>query len=376
MSINPSRRHAPRPTNTTGLGTGTTRQADLILRHRGRVKQSDDNWAGNMLPLSRLWRPETFHGFGHRRRLFEGWYFKSISAGAESVYSVIPGVSVGGGQSHAFIQVLNGLTRQSWYHEFSVKEFFAEDGRFDVSIGPNRFSNRGITLDIADSLQSISGELRFTGIHRWPVTILSPGFMGPYAFAPFLECYHDVLSLNHRIDGRLVVDGLVNDFAGGKGYIEKDWGHSMPAAWVWMQTNHFDEPDASLSVSVANVPWLGSSFSGFGIALWLRGHLYRFATYTGARLQCLAVGDSAIAITVADRRTTLEITARRAAGAILASPKDGAMVGRIQETITAEATVRLTDKTTGAVFADSGRHAALEIVGDPSVLGASDEFGR
>ncbi|MCK7537696.1 MAG: tocopherol cyclase family protein [Marinilabiliales bacterium] len=29
------------------------------------------------------------------------------------------------------------------------------------------------------------------------------------------------------------------DFSGGRGYIEKDWGHSFPSAYVWMQSNHF-----------------------------------------------------------------------------------------------------------------------------------------
>ncbi|WP_243392439.1 MULTISPECIES: tocopherol cyclase family protein [unclassified Mesotoga] len=30
------------------------------------------------------------------------------------------------------------------------------------------------------------------------------------------------------------------DLTGGKGYIEKDWGRSLPDAWIWMQSNNFD----------------------------------------------------------------------------------------------------------------------------------------
>ena len=63
--------------------------------------------------------------------------------------------------------------------------------------------------------------------------------MGPYTFAPFMECYHGVLSFDHTIAGSLAVDGQELDFTGGHGYIEKDWGQAFPKAWIWTQSNHF-----------------------------------------------------------------------------------------------------------------------------------------
>lgn len=41
------------------------------------------------------------------------------------------------------------------------------------------------------------------------------------------------------------------DFSGGRGYIEKDWGQSFPAAWVWLQINYL--PDLSFSIKDWNI---------------------------------------------------------------------------------------------------------------------------
>lgn len=79
---------------------------------------------------------------------------------------------------------------------------------------------------------------------------LSPGVMGPFRFAPFMECYHGVLSLDHSVDGTLEVDGERISYEGGRGYTEKDWGRSFPSAWVWVQSNDFGRTGVSLRGTV------------------------------------------------------------------------------------------------------------------------------
>jgi tocopherol cyclase len=312
-------------------------------------------------------KPAMYHGFGKRRRFFEGWYFKCVSPAGDAVYAIIPGVSVGaGGESHAFIQILNGLRRTSTYHRYAIDEFSSARDRFDIRIAANRFSLDHLSLDVAAEVP-VRGELRFSDVHPWPVRPFSPGVMGWYALVPAMECYHGVLSFNHRLEGTLSVAGRDIDFTGGKGYIEKDWGRSFPSAWVWTQTNHFGEPDASLTASVARIPWLGSSFTGHIIGLWLRGRLYRFATYTGAKVGRLEVSQDQVTLTVEDRRHALEIRCRRQNGAVLAAPSEGEMTGRIVEAMTATVDVCLSSKNQGSlirVFADAGRLASLEVAGD------------
>jgi tocopherol cyclase len=312
-----------------------------------------------------------YHGFGKRRRFFEGWYFKCVSPAGDAVYAIIPGVSLGAeGESHAFIQILDGLNRTSTYHRYSMDEFSPARDRFDIRIGPNRFSLDGIGLDVAGEV-TVKGELHFRDVHPWPVRSFSPGVMGWYALVPAMECYHGVLSFNHRIEGKLAVGGQSMDFTGGKGYIEKDWGRSFPKAWVWTQTNHFGEPDACLTASVARIPWLRSSFTGHIVGLWLRGQLYRFATYTGADVSRLEISPGEVTLTVEDRRHALDIHCRRQEGAVLAAPREGAMTGRIVEAMTATADVCLSAKVRGGltrVFSDTGRLAGLEVAGDTDLL--------
>ena len=65
------------------------------------------------------------------------------------------------------------------------------------------------------------------------------------------------------------------DFTGGRGYTEKDWGHSFPIGYVWMQSNHFSKPEISFKCSIAKIPFKIFSFNGFIAGLWLKKKTYR-----------------------------------------------------------------------------------------------------
>ena len=191
--------------------------------------------------------------------------------------------------------------------------------------------------------------------------------MGPFRFVPQMECYHAVLSFSHPVTGRLDVDGTTTDFTGGKGYCEKDWGRSMPRAWVWLQCNNFADNAASLSASIARVPWLGSQFAGFIVGLSLGDRLVEFVTWNGSRLSRLEVGDRLVEFALARGNLRLEVAAERTAGAVLSAPECGAMSGRISETLSANVRCRLTEARR-TVFEGSGRFAGLEVVGDAAGL--------
>jgi tocopherol cyclase len=317
-----------------------------------------------------VWRPGMYHGFGRNRDFFEGWYFKFADATQRQVWAVIPGVFLASSkfpeqESHAFVQTLDGRTGQSHYHRYTLQEFQASPEEFDVRIGPNRFRIDSLHLEIERPEQTLVGDLSFRGITPWPVTLASPGIMGWYAYVPFMECYHGVLSFDHAVDGRLKIQGQTVDFSGGRGYIEKDWGKSFPRGWVWMQTNHFTEPGTSLTVSAARIPWLGTAFPGFIAGLWHRGRLYRFATYTGAALTRLTVSDTLVQMDIQDSRHRLELEAKRSKGGLLHAPSRAAMIQRLMESLTAEVAVRLLERRTGReIFSGTGRHAGLEVGGE------------
>lgn len=318
--------------------------------------------------LRAVWRPAMYHGHSQRRNFFEGWYYKFVDATEQHVYAVIPGVFLGkdDSTSHCFVQVLDGATGQSTYHRYPLDQFWASDHELDLRVGPNRFFLDQMRLNIDDDTRTLYGEVHFAGMTPWPVALTSPGIMGPYTFAPFMECYHGVLSFDHAVRGSLAMNGRRVDFDGGRGYMEKDWGRAFPQAWVWGQSNHFDRVHAgtSITVSVATIPWLRTSFRGFIIGLWHERQLYRFATYTGAQITHLRLTDTHVILRVEDKHHRLEVEATRSEGGLLHAPYRIDMLQRVTESLTASIMVKLSDQADNVIFEGVGRHAGLEINGE------------
>jgi hypothetical protein len=166
------------------------------------------------------------------------------------------------------------------------------------------------------------------------------------------------------LQGALTINGKSMDFSGGRGYIEKDWGKSFPAAWVWFQSNHFKNATACITASVAIIPWIGSAFRGFIAGLWLDGKLYRFATYTGAKVGRLDIADEQVTWEVQDRHYRLCMVANRHEGGLLHGPTRVDMGRRVPETLNASVQVQLRSLSGTLLFEGNGLHAGLEVVGD------------
>ena len=312
--------------------------------------------------LKSIFNPNQFQGWGKTKKYFEGWYFKLVTADESRAFAFIPGIAMDeNGKQQSFIQVLDGKKRTAEYHKFDVKEFFSTLGKFEIEIAENYFSINDIQLN----LSSVQGKLRFSEQIPWPNQLYSPGIMGPYSFVPFMECYHGILSMNHRIDGQLTVNGETIDFTNGRGYIEKDWGHSFPSAYTWLQSNHFSKSGISLKASVAKIPWLGTSFIGFIAGIWINEQLIQFTTYNGSKLQKSYIDKEKVELIMENRKYKLDINARREKSTQLASPISGFMDGRIEESMTSEIEVKLFDKKNNILLLnDKGKNAGLEVAGN------------
>ena len=319
--------------------------------------------------LNGILDPDSYHGFGKKGPFFEGWYFKLVNSTGNQRLTVIPGVYIGSKpeDSHSFIQVMNGVNGKAYYIKYPFDHFRSDKKRFHTTIGSNEFSAKQIHLEIGNDEIHVEGDLTFNGLSPWPVTWLSPGIMGWFAWLPAMECYHGVVSLDHEIMGNLRINGGEIDYSYGRGYIEKDWGKSMPKAWIWAQCNHFNKPLTSLTLSVAVIPWGFATFNGFIVGLLIDGTLYRFATYTGAAIEKKVVSEKNVSLVFSDRKKRVEIFARRVGGGQLKAPTIMQMDRRISETLSSEIDVILSVRKNGAwhkVFEDSGRYAGLEVVGD------------
>lgn len=321
--------------------------------------------------------PEAGHDKG-RSPHFEGWYVKLVSADRGVRLAVIPGLfRSDDGVSEAFVQVLDGATGRSWYRSYPASDYWAAPDRFTVQVGPNRFTAGGVELDVQptkDCDLTLSGRVDFTSdLQPWPVTRRSPGAMGWYAYMPFMECYHGVVSFGHGLAGSLALDGAALELDGGRGYIEQDWGQAFPAGYVWMHSNHFTTPGVSLIGSVALIPWLRGRFRGLLIGLQTPDHgLQRFATYNGTRTDFLRIDDEHVDLQVRRRDGwTLRLSAQRVGGALLHAPIRSSMHRRVEETLDAQVRVNLRDSQGRVVLNDVGEVAGLEVHGTVDELMAT-----
>ncbi len=307
--------------------------------------------------------PGVYHGFNKKPPFFEGWYYKLVSADEKHKLAIIPGVILGQ-DKHAFIQVLDGVEGTTAYTKFPLAEFRAEERRFAIQIGENRFDESHVSLALDSPECQLTGEIHLGTLNPWPVTWLSPGIMGWFAWVPRMECYHGVLSFSHSLQGTLTLNGKMMDFSGGQGYIEKDWGQAFPSAWVWLQSNHFAGASACITASVAVIPWIGHAFRGFIVGFWLNGTLHRFATYSGAKIESLQIFDDHVDWVLRNRTQRLHLTAFRAQGGLLRGPTHLDMGQRVMETLNATVRVRLETLKGELLFEGIGNHTGLEVVGD------------
>lgn len=318
--------------------------------------------------IRKIWNPAWFQGNLRSDNYYEGWYFKIVSHDNVHRYSFIPGIALGEDE-HSFIQVINGTTGETEYHRFPLDAFSYSRRGFSVKIGENHFSDKGFSVNLGNGEGGISGQINISGLTHYPVSLLWPGIMGWYRYVPMLETYHGVVSIDHKLSGYLLQGKDTLVFDNGSGYIEKDWGSSMPRAWIWMQSNAFeDQQKASFMLSVAHIPWMGISFTGFLGYLMYGDELYRFATYTTAKLTSVEMGEDDIHVLIGDRGHNLYIKGNKGIRGELMAPIAGEMNRPIHESLDAVLYIRLEDTKGNILFEGSTTQAGLELVGDQNLL--------
>jgi tocopherol cyclase len=317
--------------------------------------------------LSRLRDPAIFQGSLRKSDYFEGWYFKQVGSGGKRKLAVIPGVSLTGRESHAFVQVFDGYMGETSYASYDLETFVPGKDPFSLKIGENRFSLSGIDLELPEL--GIRGCLRYSDHTRPKYRWYDRGVMGWYGYVPFMETYHGLLSMDHAVEGVLEIEGQKHVFDGGRGYIEKDWGHSFPSSWIWMQSNGFHTPKTSLMVSVASIPWLGSSFVGHLAVMLVDGKMINMSTYMGGKITSLDKDEQGVALKIETWRNVLEVEAKKGESVVLRSPRRGEMTGRTIESLTSVIDVKLFSKLNHkSLYSGTGRDAGLEIMDEDDEL--------
>lgn len=275
------------------------------------------------------------------RDYFCGWYLK-FQNGHQTV-AVIPAYHIVNGIKTCSVQVITDDA--SWNVTFPYEEFQMRDSA--VSIGANRFSREGITLDLHTSEITATGTLAFG-----PFAPIKYDIMGPFKFVPFMECRHSVFSMKHTVNGSLEINGVSYEFKDGVGYIEGDRGYSFPKEYIWTQCCF---PEGSIMLSVADIPFCGLHFTGVISAIHYRGKEYRIGTYFGAR--AVSIHDGEVVVRQGRRKLTVKRLEKK--GHPLAAPVGGDMSRTIHETAACKAYFRYEEKGR-TVFEFEAPNAAFE----------------
>lgn len=259
--------------------------------------------------------------FGERG-LFYGWYFKCQSD--TQTLAVIPAFHQSGKRRRCSLQIIT--EKGSWTVDLPVREF-RRKGK-TISVGRNRFGERGIRLELCVPGLKVKGKLDFGPLHP-----LRYDIMGPFSLVPFLECRHSVWSMKHRVQGTVDVNGTTYAFDDGVGYWEGDRGRSFPDEYLWTQCSF---PEGALMLSVANIPLAGAHFQGVIGVVLLNGREYRLATYLGARVIRIRKG----LVRVVQGGLELDAELLHGTGKPLRAPKEGDMSRIIYESAAGRAKYR------------------------------------
>lgn len=313
--------------------------------------------------LKKINHPELFQGDKKKNNYFEGWYYKLVTKDQKVSVAFIPGISMNQKDPHTFIQVFISTdeTLKTHYFKFDSSDFSYSHHQFQVQISSNLFTLNELNVNLINEDQSIKGVINLKDHTSLNKSIYQPNIMGPFAYIPFMECNHGVISMTSTIKGKLNINGDLVDFDEGKAYIEKDWGKSFPKAYIWLQSNHFKNENTAFMFSYATIPFMGLAFKGLIVNLIYNHKEYRFATYNHSRIVKKEIGNNEIKFLIKKGRYHLEVYAKKEHDVELKSPSLGLMNQTIKEGLSGIIKLELYDKNT-LIYEDEGKNAGIEIM--------------
>lgn len=265
-----------------------------------------------------------------KKGYFEGWYYKLLNAKGNVTLSLIPGVSKSVEDPHAFIQIINNHNHQTYYIRYPMSSFKYQSDPFMITIDSNIFTQHQIIISIQDvvNLQGVIDLGQWTTIDH---SLYAPNIMGPFAYIPWMECNHGIMSLRHELKGNLCFNSDLLSFEDGIGYIEKDYGSSFPSRYIWIHSNAPSSTN-SLFFSYAKIPFGMFSFDGLICILEIEGIQHRFATYNKSKVSHVAIEDE-VTIEIKKGSKRLKLTLSNHLSHPLVAPKKGNMNQIIYESL-------------------------------------------
>jgi tocopherol cyclase len=312
--------------------------------------------------MNKHFNTHRYHGEKVTTDFFEGWYFKHVSQEHGFNFALIPGISKSKEDPHAFIQLFITPMMIIKYFRFDSSDFHITNDPFTVTIKNNSFYFKEINVNLKDGDFTFATNLKYHNLTPIQQSTFSPNIMGPFSYLPKMECNHGVISMHHFIKGNVTFLNNSYHLDQDIGYIEKDWGTSFPKKYVWLQCNHFADPELSLMGSIAVIPYLGFSFEGLIFNIIYKDKEYRFATYNGSKFTLEVIDETTRKITLLKGKLRCEVIAKIISEGALKSPRHGTMSEMIKEGLEGTVSLKLFDHNICLV--DSfGKDAGVEFTG-------------
>lgn len=265
-----------------------------------------------------------FHGEKQLGPYFEGWYLKHQSRCGQSL-ALIPAFHIDpAGRRSASLQVI--ASSGSWWLEYPDAQFHATPNHVQIQLGQSWFTRQGCVLNIVQDGFLLQGTLKYGAF-----TPIRSDIMGPFGLFAGMQCSHGVISMGHRLEGALNLNGEILNFSDGTGYIETDRGRSFPSSYLWTQCVWAEADPVSLMLAIASIPLPGVSFTGCICAIVHRGREYRLATYRGAKIT--EWSPNGAIIRQGKYRLAVELLEEQ--GQSLRAPVEGSMKRTIHESLCA-----------------------------------------
>lgn len=277
-----------------------------------------------------------FQGNKMKKNYFEGWYYKMVTADKKVKMAVIVGICTRE-HPHAFIQMIETVTGQSYYFPYDLDAIIFQDEPFSIQIDDNYFSKDQLILNLHNDTMDFRCNLFFSELTPLKKTWFAPTIMGPFSYFP-MKCAHGIMSMHHYIDGSAILNGKEIDFEDGYGYSEKDYGTSFPKQYLWAQSNTLkkesrDFRKVSVMLAIADVPFGLIDFRGFLCVLQINHKQYRFTTYNHSKLTYRRKKHGVIMVELKRGNDCLTMHLKPGTSYALKAPIEGAMKENINESL-------------------------------------------
>jgi hypothetical protein len=173
-----------------------------------------------------------------------------------------------------------GEGRATQIHNFyPVSEFGAARDRMEVSVGPNRASETGLSGSVRLSAGDAASHPEYmsdAGEMSWELKAekVLPYSVGYGTSAPFramkaFQMYWHAAGMLTRYEGRITFNGEEYRVEPGTsaGYQDKNWGSDYTSPWVWLNCNNFTSEKTGERLALTSLDVGGAQPVVFGVSL-------------------------------------------------------------------------------------------------------------